>query len=180
MIQKLRQRFAPLLRILRRVRQFFQILNAREGLRRAFFFKRPDIPGAINQKANQLRQSGRVAGLAKTFHWRLGLRRGLVSGITILLERRRLAQRSRSGFKKWIEVHRIQGQLVIASVKILEVRIVRHKIEPPLRFVPEVEADIRFLCGLGHRTALLRPQPPQHLRSASRRSSPRPSRAHPR
>ena len=64
-IQKLRQRLAALFRILRGICKFLQVFNAREGFRRAFLFKRPDIAAAIDDEADQLRQRGLAAGSAK-------------------------------------------------------------------------------------------------------------------
>ncbi len=49
------------------VGQFLQIFNAAERLRRTFRFESLDVAGAIDEKSNQLWQSGSVAGSSE---WR--------------------------------------------------------------------------------------------------------------
>jgi hypothetical protein len=61
-IQKLRQRLAALLRILRGICKFLEIFDAGEGFGRAFFFERADVAGAIDEELDELGQSGGVAG----------------------------------------------------------------------------------------------------------------------
>jgi hypothetical protein len=66
-VKELVQRLAACLRVLRGVGEFFEVLNAGERFGRGFFLQRANVPGAVNQKTNQLRQSRRIARLAK---WR--------------------------------------------------------------------------------------------------------------
>ena len=66
MIEKLGQSLAALFGIVRGVGQFLQVLNAAEGLRRALGLKRLDVAGAVDEKANQLGQSGGIAGRTKS------------------------------------------------------------------------------------------------------------------
>ena len=65
-IEKLGQRLAAHLGIVRGVGQFLQVLNAAEGLRRAFGFERLDVAGAVDEEADQLRQRSRIARLPET------------------------------------------------------------------------------------------------------------------
>ena len=58
MIQELRQRFAAVARIGRRVDQFTQVFDAGVRLRRIFFFEYLDVSSAIQQKLEQLGSAG--------------------------------------------------------------------------------------------------------------------------
>ena len=68
MVQKLGQGLTAGLGIVSGVGQFFQVFNAAEGLRRAFGFQHLDVPGAVDEKANQLWQCGCVAGSAESLN----------------------------------------------------------------------------------------------------------------
>ena len=65
MVEEFGQRFAALFGIVRGVGQFLQVLNAAEGLRRAFGFERLDVAGAVDDEADELGQRGRIAGRAE-------------------------------------------------------------------------------------------------------------------
>ena len=92
-VEKLVQRLAALLCILRRVRQFLQVLNPREGLRRRLFFERADVAAAVVQKLDQLRQRRCIARLAEC---RLLLCRSPLHGICVASSRVAFAARLRS------------------------------------------------------------------------------------
>ena len=100
MIEKLRQRLAALLRILRRVRQLLQVLNAREGFRRAFVFERTDIPAAVDDEADQLGQRGLAARVAER---RPLVFRRLICRYRFAFFRDRRGRLLRSSVFEWIE-----------------------------------------------------------------------------
>jgi hypothetical protein len=66
-VEKLGQGLAALLRVLRGVGEFLQVLDAREGFGRGLFFERADVAGAVVEELDQFRQSGGLAGLAEPF-----------------------------------------------------------------------------------------------------------------
>ena len=78
-VEKLRQRLAPLLRILGGIGEFLQVFNAGEGFRSPFLLERADVTGTVDQKANQFRERGRISRLAEPFvgnridRWQAGL-----------------------------------------------------------------------------------------------------------
>ena len=89
-IEELMQRLAPRLRILRGVGEFFQVFNAGERFGRRLFLQRTNVPGAIDQEADQLRQRRRIAGLAESAVFRGGK----------LGQRLRRRPRKRGAFKR--------------------------------------------------------------------------------
>ena len=67
MVQELGKRLAALLSILGGVREFLQVFNAGERLRRPFFFERADVAGPVDKEADQLGKRRGVTRLAKAF-----------------------------------------------------------------------------------------------------------------
>ena len=66
-IEELRKGLAPLLRVLRSVGKLLQVFNAGERFRCPFFLERTDVASAVDQKADQFRKCGCIAGLAESF-----------------------------------------------------------------------------------------------------------------
>ena len=64
-IEELIERLAAVARVHGGVYQFAQVLDAREGFRRVFFFELLDVSGAINQKLEKLSGIRRSAGSAE-------------------------------------------------------------------------------------------------------------------
>jgi hypothetical protein len=64
-VEEFGESFAALFGIVRGVGQFLQIFNAAEGLGRAFGLESFDVAGAVDDEADELGESGGVAGGAK-------------------------------------------------------------------------------------------------------------------
>ena len=64
-IEELVQGFSALLRVLRGVGEFLQVLDAGEGLGRGFFFERADVAAAVVEKLDEFGERGGVAGFAE-------------------------------------------------------------------------------------------------------------------
>ena len=71
------------MRVHGRIHQFAQVLNAREGVRRGFFFQLLDIAGAINEELQNLWNGGCATRSTKALHgfcWSFGRRSEIVIG----------------------------------------------------------------------------------------------------
>ena len=66
-VKEIGESFAALLGVVRGVGQFLQILDAAEGLRRAFGFESFDVAGAVDDEANEFGEGGGIAGGSETF-----------------------------------------------------------------------------------------------------------------
>ena len=64
-VEEFGEGFAALLGVVRGVGEFLQVLNAAEGLGRAFGFESFDVAGAVDDEADELGEGGGVAGRAE-------------------------------------------------------------------------------------------------------------------
>ncbi len=66
-VEEFGERLAALLRVLRGVGEFLQVLDAGEGFGRGFFFEGADVAGAVVEELDELGEGGGIAGLAEAF-----------------------------------------------------------------------------------------------------------------
>ena len=64
-VEELVEGLAALLRVLRGVGEFLQVLDAGEGFGRGFFFEGADVAAAIVEELDELGEGGGVAGFAE-------------------------------------------------------------------------------------------------------------------